>query len=86
MQTRGFNIILCESDWTFMWHVNQYVHRKKSNMFPDAARFPDAWLILVVSDLRLRAHTPSRTVRGDASIPMCVWCIVFINLDSYCDV
>ncbi|CAE7235971.1 unnamed protein product, partial [Symbiodinium sp. KB8] len=47
MQTRGFNIILCESDWTFMWHVNQYVHRKKSNMFPDATRFPDAWLILV---------------------------------------
>ena len=43
MQTRGFNIILCESDWTFMWHVNQYVHRKKSNMFPDTARFPDAW-------------------------------------------
>lgn len=27
MQNRGFNIILCESDWTFMWHVNQYVHR-----------------------------------------------------------
>ncbi|CAE7586014.1 Ube2j2 [Symbiodinium sp. CCMP2456] len=43
MQTRGFNIILCESDWTFMWHVNQYVHRKKSNMFPDATRFPD-WM------------------------------------------
>eukprot|EP00931_Biecheleriopsis_adriatica_P088278 TRINITY_DN62639_c0_g1_i1.p1 TRINITY_DN62639_c0_g1~~TRINITY_DN62639_c0_g1_i1.p1 ORF type:complete len:1151 (-),score=234.12 TRINITY_DN62639_c0_g1_i1:112-3564(-) len=43
MQTRGFNIILCESDWTFMWHVNQYVHRKKSNMFPEAVRFPD-WM------------------------------------------
>ena len=43
MQNRGFNIILCESDWTFMWHVNQYVHRKKSNMFPEATRFPD-WM------------------------------------------
>lgn len=43
MQNRGFNIILCESDWTFMWHVNQYVHRKKSKMFPDASRFPD-WM------------------------------------------
>lgn len=30
MQNRGFNIILCESDWTFMWHVNQYVHRSLS--------------------------------------------------------
>lgn len=43
MQNRGFNIILCESDWTFMWHVNQYVHRKKSKMFPDTTRFPD-WM------------------------------------------
>ncbi|CAJ1447992.1 unnamed protein product, partial [Effrenium voratum] len=43
MQARGFNVILCESDWTFMWHVNQYVHRKKSKMFPDATRFPD-WM------------------------------------------
>lgn len=43
IQTRGFNIILCESDWTFMWHVNQYIHRKKSNMYPDNVRFPD-WM------------------------------------------
>lgn len=43
IQTRGFNLVLCESDWTFMWHVNQYIHRKKSNMFPDSIRFPD-WM------------------------------------------
>ena len=43
VQNRGFNVILCESDWTFMWHVNQYVHRKKSKMFPEASRFPD-WM------------------------------------------
>eukprot|EP00929_Paragymnodinium_shiwhaense_P007221 TRINITY_DN111153_c0_g1_i1.p1 TRINITY_DN111153_c0_g1~~TRINITY_DN111153_c0_g1_i1.p1 ORF type:complete len:1203 (-),score=287.37 TRINITY_DN111153_c0_g1_i1:90-3698(-) len=43
IEVRGFNIILCESDWTFMWHVNQYIHRKKSNMFPDNVRFPD-WM------------------------------------------
>jgi len=43
IEIRGFKIIVCEADWTFMWHVNQYIHRKKSNMFPEKLRFPD-WM------------------------------------------
>eukprot|EP00122_Pirum_gemmata_P008744 Pgem_evm1s8068 len=39
-RVRAEFIILCEADWTFMWHVNQYIHRKKSNMFPANIRFP----------------------------------------------
>lgn len=26
-----------------MWHVNQYINRKKQKMFPDDVRFPD-WM------------------------------------------
>jgi len=40
IEYKGYKLILCEADWTFMWHVNQYIHRKKSNMFPTNIRFP----------------------------------------------
>jgi len=43
IEFQGYKIILCEADWTFMWHVNQYIHRKKSKMFPDRVRFPE-WM------------------------------------------
>ncbi len=43
IEFRKFTCVLCESDWTFMWHVNGYVHRKKANMYPDKMRFPD-WM------------------------------------------
>ncbi|CAD7935472.1 unnamed protein product [Amoebophrya sp. A25] len=43
IEFKKFTCVLCESDWTFMWHMNQYVHRKKSKMFPDSIRFPD-WM------------------------------------------
>jgi len=40
IEFQGYKVILCEADWTFMWHVNQYIHRKKSRMFPERVRFP----------------------------------------------
>jgi erythromycin esterase-like protein len=43
IEVKQFKVILCEADWTFMWHVNQYIHRKKSSMFPKGVRFP-AWM------------------------------------------
>ena len=32
-----------EADWPFMWHVNEYVHRRRTNIFPKGARFPE-WM------------------------------------------
>jgi hypothetical protein len=43
IEVKGYKIILCEADWTFMWHVNQYIHRKRSKMFPEHMRFPQ-WM------------------------------------------
>jgi len=43
IEVRKFKVVIVEADWPFMWHVNQYIHRKKVNMFPDNVRFPD-WM------------------------------------------
>eukprot|EP00928_Gymnodinium_smaydae_P070397 TRINITY_DN54242_c0_g1_i1.p1 TRINITY_DN54242_c0_g1~~TRINITY_DN54242_c0_g1_i1.p1 ORF type:complete len:1126 (-),score=276.04 TRINITY_DN54242_c0_g1_i1:79-3456(-) len=48
IEVRGFKIVLCEADWPFLWHANQYIHRKRKTMFPreedgDRVRFPD-WM------------------------------------------
>ncbi|CAD7947621.1 unnamed protein product [Amoebophrya sp. A120] len=43
IEVRGFKVVIVEADWPFMWHVNQYIHRKKVKMFPDTVRFPD-WM------------------------------------------
>ena len=40
---RKFRVVFCEADWPFLWHVNQYIHRKKTTMFPADVRFPD-WM------------------------------------------
>ena len=43
---RRFSVVVCESDWPFMYHVNQYVQRKKINPYPkekDGGRFPQ-WM------------------------------------------
>ena len=26
---RGFKICFCEADWPFMWHVDEYAHRRR---------------------------------------------------------
>jgi erythromycin esterase-like protein len=45
IQNRKFRVVFCEADWPFLWHVNQYIHRKKTTMFPpeESVRFPD-WM------------------------------------------
>lgn len=43
IEQKKFSCILTESDWTFSWHINQYIHRKRSHMYPDKMRFPD-WM------------------------------------------
>ncbi len=32
-----------EADWPFMWHVNEYIHRRRTEMFPPGSRFPQ-WM------------------------------------------
>ncbi|CAD7975021.1 unnamed protein product [Amoebophrya sp. A25] len=45
VEVRKFKVIIVEADWPFLWHVNQYIHRKKLHMFPrnSQARFPE-WM------------------------------------------
>eukprot|EP00915_Cephaloidophora_sp_WS-2016_P007794 GHVH01010786.1.p1 GENE.GHVH01010786.1~~GHVH01010786.1.p1 ORF type:complete len:989 (+),score=129.44 GHVH01010786.1:251-3217(+) len=43
VELRGFQVIIVEADWPFMWHVNEYVHRRKQKMYPSDVRFPD-WM------------------------------------------
>ena len=43
---RKFSVVVVEADWPFMFHVNQYIQRKKRNVFPnakDGGRFPQ-WM------------------------------------------
>ena len=43
IEARGFRVVLCEGDWPDLWHVNQYIHRKRNTMFPAGGRFPQ-WM------------------------------------------
>ena len=34
IEVKGFKVIIVEADWPFCWHINEYIHRKKTSMFP----------------------------------------------------
>lgn len=43
IDTRGFTLVCVEADWPYMWHINEYIHRRRTHMYPLAKRFP-AWM------------------------------------------
>ena len=46
IKNRGFQVVLCEADWPFMYHINDYIQRKKVTMYPKGpkgVRFPQ-WM------------------------------------------
>ena len=44
IEVRKYKVIIVEADWPLMWHLNEYIHRKRSRMFPnEKGRFPD-WM------------------------------------------
>eukprot|EP00750_Incisomonas_marina_P003276 INCI13042.3.p1 GENE.INCI13042.3~~INCI13042.3.p1 ORF type:complete len:1029 (-),score=161.50 INCI13042.3:433-3519(-) len=79
IQNRGFEVVLCEADWPFMYHINEYIHRKKMTMFPrgpKGVRFPQwMWKNKVFADLIewMRANANSTTKK-----------VNLLGMDCYC--
>ena len=46
IEVRKFQVVIVEADWPLMWHVNQYIHRKKATMWPTDRKLTDQsrWL------------------------------------------
>lgn len=46
IETKKFQVVIVEADWPLMWHVNQYIHRKKATMWPPGKKLTDQsrWL------------------------------------------
>jgi len=43
IDTRGFSLVCVEADWPYMWHINEYIHRRRTKMYPQGKRFPE-WM------------------------------------------
>ena len=41
IENRGFKLVCLEADWPFIWHVNEFAHRRRTKMFPEGAKFPE---------------------------------------------
>lgn len=43
IEQRGFQLVCVEADWPYMWHINEYIHRRRRQMFPFGVKFPE-WM------------------------------------------